>query len=52
MALEALVDNKREDIMCKDEKQSRTNLANYKITRVFSDKSIRDLLINSLKSIK
>ena len=48
----ALVDNKKEDIMCKDEKQSSTNLANYKITREFSNKSIKDLIINSLKPLK
>lgn len=50
--LEAQADNKKEDVMCKDKKQSRTNLTNYKITREFSNKKIKDLIINSLKSTK
>lgn len=36
----------------KEEKQSNPNLSNYKITREFSNKSVKELIINSLKVVK
>lgn len=34
------------------DKQSNQNLSNYKITREFSNKSVKELIINSLKVVK
>lgn len=36
----------------KEEKKSNPNLSNYKITRVFSNKTVKELVVNSLKTAK
>ena len=36
----------------KEEKKSNPNLSNYRIARKFSNKTVKELIINSLKSVK